>query len=197
MAEPPKPGPSQRIKFDLPGSSLNFYVFMSNIDINQDGFYLDITKAPSIELRFAAAPRTAYIAECSSFAQHAPYSLGYTLEWTSSLKTEKTPGPQVTDLMGKTLIGSPPLSRYKTRRETSLFARAVSPRPGGSLNANSPPTKQGPSGGTRRRAGAPMTIAELPLTARDGFLALSILLIWITREFEPTVRYPYNGFRVL
>ena len=29
-----------------------------------------------------------------------------------------------------------------------------------------------------------MTIAELPLTARDGFLALSILLIWITREFE-------------
>jgi hypothetical protein len=42
-----------------------------------------------------------------------------------------------------------------------------------------------------------MTIAELPLTARDGFLALSILLIWITREFEPTVRYPYNGFRVL
>jgi hypothetical protein len=98
MAEPPKPGPSQRIKFDLPGSSLNFYVFMSNIDINQDGFYLDITKAPSIELRFAAAPRTAYIAECSSFAQHAPYSLGYTLEWTSSLKTEKTPGPQVTDL---------------------------------------------------------------------------------------------------
>ena len=38
-----------------------------------------------------------------------------------------------------------------------------------------------------------MTIAELPLTARDGFLALSRLLIWI-REFEPTVRYPYNGF---